>query len=80
MALQNGILTALVGGDKDPSETTLVRSERPHWSWGELSKGYYPKQIPWGFGQKIVAFDFESGKLLWQHEAKEGTDNLAGPN
>ena len=67
MAIRNGVLLAMVGDEKDPPQTTVIRSDRAHWSWGELSDGYYPKRIPWGFGSRICAFDVETGKLLWQH-------------
>ena len=50
MALVGRTLFVLAG-ESDPVEpTTIVRSQRDHWSWGELSKGYYQKpRIPWGF-------------------------------
>jgi outer membrane protein assembly factor BamB len=75
MAIQDGVLLALIGGEKDPAETTIVRSDRTHWSWGDLSPGYYPDRIPWGFGQKIVAIDLASRKAIWQHREKTDIDS-----
>lgn len=75
MAIQDGILLALVGSKKDPPETTIIRRKGTGWSWGELSKGYYPQRVPWGFGEKIVAFDLESRKVLWQHTEKTPVDS-----
>ena len=75
MAISDGVLLALIGGDKDPPQTTIVRSKRSHWSWGDLSKGYYPDRIPWGFGQKIVAIDLETREPVWQHREKTDIDS-----
>ncbi|MEZ6072679.1 MAG: PQQ-binding-like beta-propeller repeat protein [Pirellulales bacterium] len=75
MAIQDGIMLALIGGEKDPEQTTIVRSERSHWSWGDLSSGYYPDRIPWGFGQKIVAIDLETRKPIWQHGEPNDIDS-----
>ncbi|MFC1651475.1 PQQ-binding-like beta-propeller repeat protein, partial [Candidatus Latescibacterota bacterium] len=68
---------ALTGKDKDPSETTIVRSPHAGWSWIELSKGYYEKEIPWGFGSTILAIDTETNKLLWTHKEKGLLDSRA---
>ena len=75
MAIQDGVLLAMLGPKQDPPETTLIRSDRAHWSWGELSKGYYPDRIPWGFGNRLVAFDLESGDVLWEHRAESIIDS-----
>ncbi len=77
MAIQDGILYALAGKQKDPSETTVVRSEYTHWSWGELSKGYYQPRVPWGFGQIIAAYDLKQEKTLWTHEEAADIDSRA---
>jgi len=77
MALQDGILFALVGEERDPPETTIVRSQFTHWSWGELSKGYYAKRVPWGFGRTVLAYDLDGGKLLWTHEEDSPVDSRA---
>ncbi len=77
IALQDGILFALVGKEKDPPETTIVRSQFTHWSWGELSQGYYTKRVPWGFGETVLAYDLEGGKVLWTHEEDSPIDSRA---
>jgi|GEM_PF-204159 len=77
MALQEGILFALVGEERDPPETTIVRSQFTHWSWGELSKGYYARRVPWGFGNTILAYDLDGGKLLWTHREDSPVDSRA---
>jgi len=77
MALKDGVLFALLGKQPDPSETTLVRSSFGHWSWGELSKGYYAQRIPWGFGATILAYDLGQKKVLWTHTEEAPIDSRA---
>ncbi|MFH1741969.1 MAG: PQQ-binding-like beta-propeller repeat protein [bacterium] len=77
IALKDGVLYALAGKKKDPPETTIVRSTYTHWSWGELSKGYYEKRVPWGFGETILAYDLDKKKLLWTHEENAPVDSRA---
>ncbi len=75
IALVDGILYLLAGDKKDPSETTIVRSKYSHWSWGELSDGYYQKQIPWGFGKTVAAYDVKNRKTLWLHKEDNKIDS-----
>jgi outer membrane protein assembly factor BamB len=77
IALQDGVLYVLVGGVKDSSETTIVRSKHGHWSWGELSPGYYAKKVPWGFGTTLAAYDVVRKKVLWQHSEDDEIDSRA---
>ncbi|MFH1744310.1 MAG: PQQ-binding-like beta-propeller repeat protein [bacterium] len=77
IALQDGVLFALAGEQKDPPETTVVRCPETHWSWGELSKGYYAERVPWGFGNTILAYDAKRGKTLWSHTEDAPIDSRA---
>jgi outer membrane protein assembly factor BamB len=77
IALHDGVLYALAGTVKDSSETTIVRSTNGHWSWGELSPGYYQTKVPWGFGTTIAAYDVRRKKVLWQHSEDEQIDSRA---
>ena len=77
IALQDGVLYGLIGDEKDPSETTIVRSTQSHWSWEELSKGYYEKKVPWGFGQTLVAYDLENEEVRWKYETENQIDSRA---
>lgn len=77
MAMKDGKLYALSGPKKDPAETTVVRSEYPHWSWGELSSGYYQKRVPWGFGRLLAAYDLEKQEVLWTFDAEADIDSRA---
>lgn len=75
IALVDGVLYALVGDDKDPAETLVLRSEIAHWSWNGLSKGYYEEEVPWGFGNTLLAFSLEDEELLWTHEEEHPIDS-----
>ena len=75
IAMQDGTLYALVGNRQDPPETTVVRSKLPHWSWGELSKGYYGDRVPWGFGRNLVAYSPTTRKILWRHKEDADIDS-----
>ena len=75
MAIQDGVLYVLGGQEPDPAQTTLVRSKIPAWSWGELSKGYYQEQIPWGFGDTIVAYDLGARRTLWSYGETSRVDS-----
>lgn len=77
MAMQDGKLFVLLGEQKDPAETTVVRSEFGHWSWGELSDGYYKRRVPWGFGKTILAYDLGARKVLWTHTEDADVDSRA---
>jgi len=77
MALVGDTLYALIGDAPDPRETTIVRSNSPAWSWGELSKGYYQEPLPWGFGQTIVAYRLTDQKPAWTHREEAPVDSRA---
>ena len=67
IAMEDGILYALAGKPGDGVE--LMKGDRAlgGWSWGDLSKGYYGKRIPHGFGDVIAAYDVGKQKVLWTH-------------
>jgi outer membrane protein assembly factor BamB/ubiquinone/menaquinone biosynthesis C-methylase UbiE len=77
IALQDGVLYVLAGAVKDSSETTVVRSKHSHWSWGELSPGYYQKKVPWGFGTTLAAYDIKQKNVLWRHSEDKEIDSRA---
>ncbi len=77
IALRDGVLYALAGTVRDSSETTVVRSKHSHWSWGELSPGYYQTKVPWGFGTTIAAYDIKRKKVLWRHTEDKQVDSRA---
>jgi len=77
IVLQDGVLYALAGTARDSSETTVVRSKHSHWSWGELSPGYYQTKVPWGFGTTLAAYDVKNRKVLWTHTEEKEIDSRA---
>ncbi len=77
MVLKNGVMYVMAGRQADDVETTVVRSKLTHWSWGELSRGYYARRVPWGFGDVITAFDLEDNKTLWTHREPTPIDSRA---
>ena len=72
MAMHGGKLYALLG--KPDPKTELMKGERSFggWSWKDLSRGYYPDQIPFGFGDKLVCFDLKKNAVSWSHEETDG--------
>lgn len=76
MALEDGILYALVGGQEVKSPRTPSREPGiGHWGWGDWP-GYKfenPKTNP-AFGRTFAAFDLDTGKLLWHHRDESYID------
>ncbi len=77
MAMQGDTLYVLLGEQKDPAESISVRSKYSHWSWRELSDGYYGDQVPWGFGSTIVAYSLAKQKVRWEHREDSPIDSRA---
>jgi len=77
MALVDDVLFVLAGDEADPNETTVVRSQGGHWSWFELSQGYYQPRIPWGFGRTLAAYDIKRSSLAWMHIEEADVDSRA---
>lgn len=75
IAFVDGVLYTLAGEPTVGVE--LVKGNRAFggWSWGDLSKGYYGKQIPHGFGDQVAAYDVAKGELLWKHEEEALIDS-----
>ena len=67
IAIVDDTLYALTGKPGPGAE--LVKGNRAlgGWSWADLSKGYYGKRIPHGFGDTIAAYDLSAKKLAWKH-------------
>jgi len=76
-ALDNGILYALLGGKEYEAE--IVKRHRPTgaWGWNELSRGYYEKKYPWGYGDRIIAINPQTKQVLWVHKEKTPIDSRA---
>jgi len=79
MALEDGVLYALVGGEEVESPRTPSREPGiGHWGWGDWPgyKFQNPKTNP-AFGRTVAAFDLDTGKLLWHHRDEAYIDGWA---
>jgi outer membrane protein assembly factor BamB len=47
----------------------------PHWDWNALSRGYYEKRVPWGFGITLFAYDLKEHQLRWVHQEEALVDS-----
>ncbi len=77
MALQDGVLYALVGGPEVSIDimTSTVRGIG-HWPWG-MWKGhdYSDPRTNFGFGRTFLAIDPSSRKILWSYRNEEYIDS-----
>jgi len=74
MALEGGVLYALVGRDEGLDDTAAWKSPNHGWPWGGISKGYNDPQRPWGFATTLLAIDPKTKKVLWNHREREPID------
>ena len=74
IAFVDGVLYALAGQPEPGVE--IVKGDRAMggWSWADLSKGYYGKRIPHGFGDQIAAYDVAEKKVIWKHNEESLID------
>ncbi len=79
MALQDGVLYALVGGKEVQPAT--VRSNVPgmgHWPWGMWEgHDYADARTNFGFGRTLLAIDPATKKLLWHRNEEDYIDSRA---
>ena len=77
MALQQGVLYALVGESEQVDETMRWKREAHGWPWTGISKGYNVPDHSWGFGRNLLAIDPKSKKVLWHYHEAEPIDTRA---
>ena len=77
MALENGVLYALIGEQEQKDPVVRQRRQAHGWPWDPLSKGFNQPENPWGFGRNLLAIDPSSGAVLWNHREKEAIDSRA---
>ncbi|MEQ2009372.1 MAG: PQQ-binding-like beta-propeller repeat protein, partial [Limisphaerales bacterium] len=75
MAIKDSILYVLAG-PVDPGVET-VKGDRAlgGWSWADLSKNYYEKRLPHGYGNVIAAYELDNKNVLWRHHEKTPIDS-----
>ena len=77
MALEDGVLYALLGGEEIRAQ--LQRATTPgfgHWPWG-MWKGYdyAAGEKAYGFGRDLLAIDPKTKKVLWHRRQEELIDS-----
>jgi len=88
MALEDGVLYALMGEQEQRDPTMRWRREAHGWPWNPISKGFnQPDGIrdsekayvthPWGFGRNVLAIDPKTKKVLWSYREDEPVDSRA---
>jgi outer membrane protein assembly factor BamB len=88
MALEKGVLYALIG-EQEPKDPTMRWGLEKHgWPWNPISQGFnQPDRVkdsgqaylahPWGFGQNVLAIDPQTKKVLWHYHEAEPMDSRA---
>lgn len=77
MALQDGVLYALLGEQERRDPVIRTRSQSHGWPWDPLSPGYNQKEQPWGYGRTLLAIELKTGKVLWRHQEERDIDSRA---
>ncbi len=88
MALEDGVLYALMGEQEQRDPTMRWRRELHGWPWNPISKGFnQPDGIrdsekayvahPWGFGRNVLAIDPKTKHVLWSYREDEPVDSRA---
>ena len=77
MALEDGVLYALLGQAERPDETMRWKRQAHGWPWTGISRGYNQPEHPWGFGRNLLAIDPGTKKVLWHYHEDEPIDSRA---
>ncbi len=77
MALEDGVLYALMGEQEQRDPTKRWAREAHGWPWNPISKGFNQPENPWGFGKNILAINPQTKKVLWTYQADEPVDSRA---
>ncbi|MHC4445411.1 MAG: outer membrane protein assembly factor BamB family protein [Planctomycetota bacterium] len=77
MALQDGVLYALIGEQEYIDEVKKWNRKHHGWPWTGISKGYNQKHHTWGFGQNLLAIDPKTKKVLWHQNENAPADARA---
>jgi len=77
MALENGVLYALLGEQEQKDPVVRQQREAHGWPWDPLSKGFNQPENPWGYGRNVLAINPKTKKVLWSHREAEKIDSRA---
>ncbi|MFW6163949.1 MAG: PQQ-binding-like beta-propeller repeat protein, partial [Planctomycetota bacterium] len=75
MALDDGVLYALVGKDEQLDRVAKWRRRHHGWPWNGISDGYNKGPYRWGFAATLLAIDPETKKVLWHHKEEVPLDS-----
>jgi outer membrane protein assembly factor BamB len=75
IALKDGVLYAMSGPVDPPAETVKGDRAIGGWSWADLSKLYYEKRIPHGYGDVIAAYRLDDKSVIWKHREETPIDS-----
>jgi outer membrane protein assembly factor BamB len=75
MAIEDGVLYALVGQADPLDPVTKWGSTNHGWPWNGISKGYNEKEYGWGFAKTLFALDPKTKKVLWTHSEEQQIDS-----
>jgi outer membrane protein assembly factor BamB len=77
MALQDGVLYALIGGPESPIRTQRSTHQGlGHWPWGMWDgHDYADPRTNFGFGRTFVAIDLKTKQVLWDHSEEPYIDS-----
>ncbi|MBI5394555.1 MAG: PQQ-binding-like beta-propeller repeat protein [Verrucomicrobia bacterium] len=77
MALEDGVLYALVGEAELRDPVIRAKRETHGWPWNPLSPGYNTPENVWGYGRTLLAIDPATKKVLWKRREAEPIDGRA---
>lgn len=77
MALENGVLYALLGEAEQRDPVIRLRSTNHGWPWNPLSPGFNRPEHTWGFGRTLLALDPQTKRILWRYQESEPIDSRA---
>ena len=76
MALEDGVLYALIGPQEVPDTVSRWGSQGHGWPWSGISKGYNSsKPYHWGFAASLLAIEPSTGGVLWVHHEEPPIDS-----
>jgi len=76
MAMEDGVLYALLGKPDLKAQITRRRNSGGGWGWDALSPGFYDR-YRWGYGNTVVAINPETKEVLWTHREELPLDSRA---
>ena len=77
MALEDGILYALIGQQEQRDPTKKWQRDKHGWPWDPISEGFNQPEHPWGFGRNVLAIDLKAEEVLWSHREQDPIDGRA---